>query len=311
MAEELKGEVELTSILVALIGSILIGMIPRAVPILFAALGEDIGQTAGVLNLGVEGMLLMGAIIGFVVDFETGNIWLAFAAAGMVGMLFSLFHAVVSISITADEVVSGTALWFIGWGLSGVIYAAMLGSKALARSGVPHVSVVEPILFGLDPLFYVVIGALVGIQFFLYHTKVGLNLRAVGESPQIAEIMGVNPLAYRYGAVLFGGLMAGLGGAYLTLAVVGSFYYNMTAGLGFIAVALVYFGKWRPWRVFIGCLIFGAVYVLYLSLESVFPSVPYQFFAMWPYLATLLVILVIGPKAHAPSSLTLPYRKEG
>jgi len=165
------------------------------------------------------------------------------------------------------------------------------------------------LIFGENPIFYLTLLLIGGVQYFLYRTKPGLNLRTVGENPRVADVMGVNPTWYRYGAVLFGGFFAGIGGAYLTLVIVGSFDYDITAGIGFVAVALVLFGKWRPWRVFIGALVFGAIYVLYLTLESALPSFPYQFLEMWPYLATLAFIVVVGKRANPPAALGRPYDK--
>jgi len=301
-----------------LISTVLIGMVPRAMPIFASAIGENIDQSSGVLNLGVEGIMLMGAIIGLEVDFFTHDLILAFLAAGAIGVLFSLFHAIATITFRADQVVSGTAIWFIGWGISGVIFAATFRGVSptvpvLGTIYIPYLTnlpLVGKLIFGEDPMAYILVALLIAGQYFLYHTKQGLNLRTVGNDPRVAEIMGVNPFLYRYAAVLFGGFMAGLGGAYLTLVIVGSFYFDMTAGMGFIAVALVYFGKWNPWRVFAGSLIFGAVYIFYIYLETIIVSVPYEFFDMWPYLAVLGMILVIGLRARPPTSLALPYIKE-
>jgi simple sugar transport system permease protein len=310
----------MASVILVIVSSVLGGMIPRAMPALLAATGENVDENGGVINLGVEGMMLMGAIVGFLVDYGTGSILLGFLAAGAVGMLFSFFHALASITLKADQVVSGTAIWFIGWGLSGVLYVAAFGfsTSPVRLNTLPSVSIpylsdlpfVGQLVFGESPIFYLTLLLLLGVQYFLYHTKPGLNLRTVGENPRVAEIMGVNPTLYMYAGVLFGGLLAGIGGAYLTLVIVGSFYYDMTAGIGFVAVALVLFGKWRPWRVFIGALIFGAVYVLYLTLESALPTFPYQFLEMWPYLAALAFIVVVGKRAHPPAALARPYTKE-
>jgi len=302
-----------------ILSAVLAGMIPRAMPALLAATGENIDEIGGVLNLGVEGMMLMGAIVAFIVDYNTGSILLGFLAAGAVGLLFSFFHAVASVTLKADQVVSGTAIWFIGWGLSGVLYHAAFGftTSPVRINTLPSVSIpylsnlpwVGTLIFGESPIFYLTLLLIAGVQYFLYHTKPGLNLRTVGENPRVADVMGVNPMRYRYGATLFGGFLAGLGGAYLTLVIVGSFDYDMTAGIGFVAVALVLFGKWRPWRVFIGAMVFGAIYVLYLTLESVLPSFPYQFLEMWPYLATLAFIVVVGKRANPPQALGRPYDK--
>lgn len=308
------------SAVLLVITSVLGGMIPRAMPVLLAATGENVDEIGGILNLGVEGMMLMGAIVGFLAAIATGSILIGFLAAGAVGMLFSFFHAFASITLKADQVVSGTAIWFIGWGLSGVLYVAAFGFSAspvrlntLPSISIPYLSnlpIVGQVIFGESPVFYLTLVLLFGIQYFLYHTRPGLNLRTVGQNPRVADVMGVNPTLYMYAGTLFGGLLAGIGGAYLTLVIVGSFNYDMTAGIGFVAVALVLFGKWRPWRVFIGALMFGAVYVLYLTLESVLPSFPYQFLEMWPYLAALGFIVVVGKRANPPAALGRPYYKE-
>ncbi|MGC9209565.1 MAG: ABC transporter permease [Nitrososphaeria archaeon] len=310
----------MNGLLYAVIMGLVFGTVPRAMPIFLASMGETVDQASGVFNLGVEGIMLMGAITGFVVDFYTRNVLLSFLAAIAVGVGMSFIHAYVSISMAGDQTISGTALWFIGWGLSGVIYARLFGLATTppSISLIPHVYVpnltripiVGKLIFGEDPLFYVGLLVLVVFQYLLFHTQFGLNLRAVGEDPRVAEIMGIDSYRYRYIAVLTGGALAGLGGAYLTLALVGSFYFNMTAGMGFIAVALVYFGKWNPWRVSVGSFVFGVIYALYVTLESVFPSVPYQFFAIWPYLATMIAIFIVGARAHMPSSLAMPYIKE-
>ncbi len=308
------------SLLYTIIAVVIIGMVPRAVPIFTSALGETVDQASGVLNLGVEGIMLMGAIIALEYDYFYHNIIFAFIVAGFVGVLFAAVHGIVSILLHGDQVISGTAIWFIGWGISGVIYASTFGLYSTPPSVavlptvyIPYLTslpIIGKLFFGEDPFVYVMVVMLIAVQYIMFHTKFGLNLRTVGENPHVAETMGVNPVLYRFIAVLFGGFMAGLGGAYLILGIVGSFYFDMTAGMGFIAVALVYFGKWNPWRVLVGSLIFGAVYVLYLTLESVFPNISYNFFSMWPYLATLILIFAVGARSHAPSSLTMPYIRE-
>jgi ABC-type uncharacterized transport system permease subunit len=303
-----------------LLATIVAGMIPRAIPILAAGIGETVSQNAGILNLGIEGYMLMGASVGFITDFYTHSILLAFFLAALSGMLFALFHAIASISFRADQIVSGTAIWFVGWGLSGLLYRVYLGSATSspsiitlspvhipALSSIPYVGT---LIFGEDPLAYLIIALVAGTHFFLYHTKMGLNLRTVGEDPKVAETAGVNPILYRYAATMFCGFLSGVGGAYLTLAVVGTFYYDITAGIGFIAVALVYFGRWRPIITLVGALIFGTVYVFYITIESSFLFIPYEFFAMFPYLATIFLIAIFGSRARPPRALARPYAKE-
>lgn len=300
--------------------AIVLATFPSAIPIWLAALGETVDQASGVLDLGVEGIMLMGAIVAFVVDYFYHSALIAFIAAGLVGLAFSAVHAFISITLNGDQVVSGTALWFIGWGLSGVIYAAYFGLaktppsvQTIGSINIPELTsipIIGKVLFGESPLFYISIIITIALWYVMFRTQFGLNLRSVGENPLVAEVMGVSPVIYRYVSVLFGGFMAGLAGAYLTVGLTGSFYFDMTAGMGFIAVALVYFGKWNPWRVSVGAVIFGFVYALSAELESVYTSIPYQFFSMWPYIATLLIILAVGKSAHAPDALTMPYVRE-
>jgi len=298
---------------------IIIGMLPRALPIIAAATGELVDQSAGTLNLGVEGMMLIGTIVGFFTDYYTGNLLLAFLFAGLAGVVLSLLHAFAAVSLRADQVVSGTAIWFVGWGLSGVIYRALFGNYLVPPTigTLPHlqlpiltsIPIIGPILFGEDPVAYFILLMIIVTHYFLFHTQIGLNLRTVGEDPRTAEEMGVNPIRYRYAATMFGGFMAGVGGAYLTIAVTGTFYYDLTAGLGFIAVALIYFGKWKPLQTFLGSLVFGAVYVLFLTIQTHFQTIPYQFFAMWPYLAIIIILSGVAAKSGGPAGLAKPYEK--
>jgi ABC-type uncharacterized transport system permease subunit len=305
--------------LASILAIVLVGMIPRAMPIISAATGELIDQSAGILNLGVEGLMLIGTVVGFFVDFYTGNLTLAFLLAGLAGLALSILHAFASISLRADQVVSGTALWFIGWGLSGVGYRALFWRylvpptiSPMPRLEIPFLStvpIIGPMVFGQDAVAYLIVITLIVTYYFLFHTQAGLNLRAVGEDPRTAEEMGVNPTVYRYAATMFGGFMAGIGGAYLAIVITGTFYYNLTSGMGFISVALIYFGKWKPFRTLLGCFIYGAVYVLFLTIQTHFQSVPYQFFAMWPYLAILIIIAAVASRSRAPSALAKPYEK--
>lgn len=307
------------NLITSIIVLVVMGMVPRALPIIAAATGELVDQNAGTLNLGVEGMMLVGTVVGFFTDFYTNSLLLAFLVAGLAGLLLSLLHAIAAVSLRADQVVSGTAIWFIGWGISGVIYRALFGSYPIPPtiSALPHlqlpiltsIPIVGPIIFGEDPAAYFILFMVVMVHYFLFHTQAGLNLRTVGEDPRTAEEMGVNPKRYRFAATMFGGFMAGIGGAYLTIAVTGTFYYDLTAGVGFIAVALIYFGKWKPFRTLLGSLIFGAVYVLFLAIQTHFQSIPYQFFAMWPYLAIVALLAGVAAKSGGPAALAKPYEK--
>ena len=289
-------------------------------PLVFAALGELIVEKSGVLNLGVEGMMLVGAIASFIVAANTHSAWLGVVAGALAGAALSLIFAMIALTLRANQVATGLALSLFGVGLSAFIgrdYLSVVieGITAVHVSGLSDLPIVGRLLFGHSPLVYVSLVLFACVQFFLYRTRAGLVLRAVGESPQSAHAIGYRVIAIRYAAVLFGGACAGLGGAFLAVAYTPSWVEGMTAGRGWIALALVVFATWKPWRVLVGAYLFGSVTLAQFQAQASGVAVPSQMLAMLPYLATILVLAIISRNAttirlNAPASLGKPYHPE-
>ena len=286
-------------------------------PLVFAALGELITEKAGVLNLGVEGMMLVGAIAAFAVAAMTGNAWLGVLAGIAAGSALSIVFAVLTLSLLANQVAAGLALSLFGVGLSAFVgkeYVSIVieGIRPLGIGGVTDVPVLGKLLFGHNPLVYVSLVLFFVIDRFLYRTRSGLVVRAVGEAPDSAHAIGYPVVRIRYLAVAFGGACAGLGGAYLAVAYTPLWTEGMTAGRGWIALALVVFATWRPRRVLAGAYLFGGVTLATFQAQAIGIAVPSQLLAMLPYLATIIVLAIISRDAlairlNAPSSLGKPF----
>ena len=287
-------------------------------PLLWAALGEIVSERAGVVNLGMEGMMILGALAGFVVGQSTGDTWLGLAAAAAAGGAAALLHALFAVVLRADQHISGLALSIFGLGLSGLIGRSWVGRPL--RDPMEFVEI--PLLSripGLGPtvfsgqylLTWLGLLAAVVCWFFLYHTRAGLALRTVGENPAAADAAGVRVTAVRIAAVVFGGLMAGVGGGFLSLAYRPSWGQAMTNGMGWIALALAIFALWDPLRAILAALLFGAFFTLSFSLQEHFPP---QLLTMMPYLFTILALAVTairkGQRAFgAPEALGEPYAR--
>jgi len=289
-----------------------------ATPLLLAALGETVAERAGVLNLGVEGMMLMGAVSAFIVTTETGSDILGLLAAMLAAAGIAAIFGVLTLTLAANQVATGLAATIFGTGLS-----ALLGARFVGKSVVPlprlHLPVLSdiPVLGQLflqqDGMVYLALAITAGLAWAMAKTRAGMILRAVGESDTAAHALGHNVIGVRYAAVLFGGAMAGLGGAYLSLASTPMWIEGLTAGRGWIALALVVFGAWRPWRVLAGAYLFGGINVLQLYLQGAgFVAVPTQVLAMIPYLATIVVLMAMSSggarRLQAPSCLGKPFR---
>jgi simple sugar transport system permease protein len=297
--------------------NLILSIISAATPLLFAAVGELVVEKSGVLNLGVEGMMLAGAVSAFAVTATTGYGPLGILAGAGAGMLLALAFGMLTLTLAANQVATGLALTIFGIGLSALAGAPFVGIAVpgLAKLYVPGLSdipVVGPLIFGHDTLVYLSIVATVGVAWFLKRTRAGMVLRAVGESDLSAHSLGYNVIGVRYRAVLFGGAMAGLGGAFLSLSYTPLWIERMTAGRGWIALALVVFASWRPWRVLLGAYLFGGVTILQLRAQGSF-GIPSQVTSMLPYLATILVLTAIaaGPwkgRLDAPACLGRPFR---
>ena len=289
-------------------------------PLVFAALGELVVEKSGVLNLGVEGMMLVGAIASFIVAARTGVPWLGVGVGAIAGALLSLVFAFIALSLRANQVATGLALSLFGIGLSAFVgrpYMSVVieGIRPLDVPGITDLPIVGKLLFGHNPLVYVSLVLFAGIEWFMYRTRAGLVLRAVGESPQSAHAIGYPVIAIRYAAVLFGGACAGVAGAFLAVAYTPSWVEGMTAGRGWIALALVVFATWKPWRVVVGAYLFGSVTLAQFQAQAAGVAVPSQLLAMLPYLATVVVLAIISRDAtmirlNAPASLGQPYHPE-
>jgi simple sugar transport system permease protein len=298
---------------------ILITVISAATPLLYAALGELVVERSGVLNLGIEGMMLAGAVTAFAVTVTTGNAMLGIVTGALAGTALALAFGVLTLSLLANQVATGLALTIFGIGLSALVGSGFVGIPVdrlprLSISGLTDLAIIGPLLFGHDVLVYLSVLATVGVAWFLKRTRAGMILRAVGESDVSAHSIGYNVIKVRYLAVLFGGAMAGLGGAFLSLSYTPMWVEEMTAGRGWIALALVVFSSWRPGRLFLGAYLFGGVTILQLYAQGAGSfGVPAQVMSMLPYLATILVLAVIagGPwkgRLDAPACLGKPFR---
>lgn len=289
-------------------------------PLLLAASGEMIAERSGVMNLGVEGMMLVGAVSGFLAAVISGNLWLGMMAAMAAGGLMALVHAFISITLRGNQVVSGLALTIFGTGLSSFLGKNFVGIPLTARLSAVHLPIlgdlpgIGPVLFQQDPLVYISLIMVIVLYLLLYKTSWGLSLRAVGEEPAAADAVGINVFRMRYLSTILGGALAGLGGAYLSLIFAPSWMENMTAGRGWIAVALVIFGMWNPFRVMVGAFLFGGVEALTFRLQTLGVTVSPFFLQMLPYLLTIVVLVLAvqrkGQEAGPPTALGIPFDRE-
>jgi simple sugar transport system permease protein len=274
------------------------GTVVAATPLIYAALGELIAERAGVLNLGVEGMMLVGALAAFAVGVSTGSLLAGYLAAACASMLLALLFAVLTLSLQTNQVATGLALTLFGLGLS-----AFAGRKftGLPVEGMHAVSIpvlkdlpfLGPLLFRFDWAVYGSILLYFIINHLLHRTRAGLTLRAVGESPAIAHALGQPVMLTRYLAVLFGGAMSGVAGAYLSTALTPMWVEGMSAGRGWIALALVVFATWKPLRVLFGAYLFGGVTLMQLHAQGLGLNVPSEILSMLPYAATIVVLVII------------------
>lgn len=292
---------------------VILTVITAATPLVFAAIGELVTEKSGVLNLGVEGMMLVGAVSAFVTATLTGNYVLAVAAGALAGMVMSFLFGILTLSLMANQVATGLALTLFGVGLSALIGQDFVGTpvKALAKldiDGLTDLPIIGPILFGQDGLVYLSFLSVALVSWFLYKTKAGLILRAVGDSHTAAHSIGYSVIGIRYLAVMFGGAMSGIGGAYLSLAYTPMWAENMTAGRGWIALALIVFSTWKPGLVLVGAYMFGGITILQLHAQAAGFDMPSQILSMLPYLATVVVLVLISKdqsriRKHAPACI--------
>jgi general nucleoside transport system permease protein len=281
-----------------------------AVPIMLAAIGELVVEKAGVLNLGVEGMMIIGAVCGFIAAVETGSPLLGFVGGAAGAVVLSLIFAVLTQGLLANQVACGLALTLFGMGLSSLLGQGYVGIKPPATGTVPFGPLAEipgvgPILFDHDWVVYASIAIIAAVWAVLKYSRMGLILRAVGESHEAAHALGYKVVRIRVLAIMFGGAMAGLGGAYISLVRVPQWTDGITAGAGWIALAIVVFASWKPWRVLIGAYLFGGITVLQLNLQAAGVPIPVEYLSASPYLITILV-LVIMSRGRGRAALAAP-----
>ncbi|MCL4187965.1 MAG: ABC transporter permease [Rhodobacteraceae bacterium] len=296
-------------------------LIVASTPILLAAIGELVAERAGVLNLGVEGMMILGAVVGFAAAVATGDVWLGLLAAAAGGAALAALFALLVLGLLANQVATGLALTMFGLGLSALIGQGYIGVRPppagrLDLPGLTDLPVAGRLLFAHDVLVYAGLALVAGVWAFLRYTRAGLILRAVGESHDAAHALGFGVRRVRAAAVVFGGACAGLGGAHLSLVRVPQWTEGMTAGAGWIALALVVFASWRPWRVLLGAWLFGGIAVLQLNLQAAGVKIPVEYLAMSPYVVTIVVLVIISADRtraalNAPAALGRPFHAAG
>lgn len=308
--------------MIDLLSSVLNLAIVMATPIAIASVGEVYSERAGILNLGVEGVMLLAAFTSFHVTYITKSLLLGYLSAIAIGVLLGLLKAFLSITLRVDQVIAGMGIYFLGFGLSDFLYRVAYGATYVTIS--KSLQVPLPLLSSIplvgNALFnqyievylsYVLIPLL---WFILYKSRWGLSIRAVGENPKAADTLGVNVTLVKYLATIFGSSLAGLAGGFLCLAVTGLFYENLTFGMGFIAVGLVTFGKWDPLNAWLGSLIFGLSWSTATTLQEYFMKIGYPsatyFLLMLPYIVVILLLIAVGRKARAPAWLAKPYARE-
>jgi len=279
--------------------AILLTVSTAATPLLLAALGELVSERAGTLNLGVEGMMIMGAIAGFACAHTTGSAYLGAFAGALMGALFSLAFAFLTITLVTNQVATGLALTILGLGISGLWGEAFVGVAGVKLPALPlpllsQLPMVGPLFFAQDILFYLSIALLAAVIWFLFKSRAGLILRSVGDNHHSAHALGISVAKIRYLAVMFGGMCSGLAGAHLSLVYTTQWIEGMTAGRGWIALALVVFASWRPLRILVGAYLFGAVSIGQLHAQALGIPLPAQLLSALPYLATIVVLVVIS-----------------
>ncbi len=301
--------------------SFLAATLRMAVPLLFGTIGEAFAERSGILNLGIEGMMLMGASVAFTTTFYTGSLWLGVGVAALVGILLGLLMAFLTVTMGAQQHVSGLGVFFLGMGLSFYLYRIFVGELG----GVPptvtpfrpiyipllgDIPVLGPILFQQYVLVYIAL-LLVPIAAFIFdRTTLGLQITAVGQNPKAADTAGINVFRIRYLCLMVAGALSAIGGAWFSIAQSSMFLPLMTAGRGWVCIALVVFGNWMPYRILIGALLFGGIDALQTSLQAVGVAFPYRILQMLPYIFTIIVLVAVARRATYPAALLKPYRRE-
>ncbi|WP_454745997.1 ABC transporter permease [Ciceribacter selenitireducens] len=297
--------------------AILLTVITASTPLVIAAMGELVTERSGVLNLGVEGMMIIGAVCAFAVAQLSGSPLIGVGAGILAGGVFSLLFAFLTLTLVANQVATGLALTILGLGVSGMLGESFVGVpgvklQPIAIPLLADIPVIGPLLFRQDIIFYLSVLLVLGVNWFLFRTRSGLKLRAIGDNHGSAHTLGIHVIRTRYLAVLFGGACAGLAGAQLSLVYTPQWVENMSAGRGWIALALVVFASWRPWRVLAGGYLFGAVTIGQLHAQAFGIGLPSQLLSALPYAATIVVLVIISQNRrttliNTPASLGKPF----
>ncbi|QCI97941.1 ABC transporter permease [Agrobacterium larrymoorei] len=297
--------------------AIILTVITAATPLVIAALGELVTERAGVLNLGVEGMMIIGAVCAFAASHLSGSPYIGILAGIAAGAIFSLLFGFLTLTLVTNQVATGLALTILGLGVSGMLGETFVGIPGVKLPNIvfpvlSDIPFIGPILFRQDLIFYMSIALVIGISWFLFKSRTGLKIRAIGDNHGSAHALGINVIRTRYLAVMFGGACAGLAGAQLSLVYTPQWVENMSAGRGWIALALVVFASWRPWRVLAGGYLFGAVTVGQLHAQAFGIGVPSQLLSALPYIATIVVLIIISHNRrttliNTPASLGKPF----
>ncbi len=300
-----------------IIVSVLQRTLVAGTPLLLGTIGEVLCERSGILNLGVEGVMSMGAVTAFIVTFATGSPWLGLAVAILAGMLISIVHAFASVTLQSNQVVSGLALTMLGLGISGLLGKPYIGTplsvkmNTLPIPGLVDIPYIGRIFFDQSPFFYMAMVLAFIAWFILVHTSLGIKIRSTGENPRATETQGVNVSLVKYLCVIIGGGFSGMAGANLSISYSKSWIEGMTAGRGWIVVALTIFALWNPTRAVIGAFLFGGIFVLQYLIQPF--GISPNLLAMLPYLATLVVLVAIGMrdsnKLNAPAMLGEPYKR--
>jgi ABC-type uncharacterized transport system permease subunit len=296
-------------------------MIRISTPLLLATLGELYSERSGVLNLGIEGIMLLGAMIGFSAAYFTGSLWLGVLAALLTGAIAGLLMAFLTVVLGVSQHVAGIGTTLLATGLAFFFYRLIFGQPssppnvvAFQPAPIPFLSDIPflgPVLFNQTPMTYIALLAVPVTAWLLYRTPWGLDLRTVGENPRAADAAGVSVWGMRTQALVIGGALMGMAGAFLTIAQFNAFTFGVVSGRGWVAVALVVFGMWSPWRCAAGALLFAALEALQLRLQAHnVLNLPYQVFLMLPFIMTIVAMALVSRNARAPAALLVPFRKE-
>lgn len=289
-----------------------------AVPLLFAALGETFAERAGLLNLGVEGMMLIGAFTGFVVALNTESAVAGLAAGLVIGMVLGLVFGLLAITLRVDQIIVGLGITIFASGITGYLFRDLYGRRfpslpvSLNKVAIPVLSdipILGSVLFEQQLIVYLAFVLVVVFAVILNRTRFGLEMRAVGESPFAADAAGVNIFFVRYVAIAIAGGMAGLGGAFLSVGDLSFFVPGMTVGMGFIAIAITMLGKWDPYRVFVGAVLFGVLRSLSTGMQIIGVQLRPEFVLMIPYLGIIVALVVLAGRTSLPAALALPYER--